>query len=147
MTRNASVFLILTAIMLTGLGLAGGCGKKGPPLPPLNKGNLIAAPAGLGYTLDERLNGSRITLTWAHAVDPENAKIPPEGFEIFVATKDAAGCEGCPFIFKSAGIVPMPKMEFTYDLGPDLKYYFRIQAMGKNDVRSKFSKTLNIDKK
>jgi len=133
--------LILTAIMLTTLGLVGGCGKKAPPLPPLNSGNSIAAPVGLAYTLDS----SRVSLTWTHAIDPENAKIPPEGFEIFVATKDAAGCEGCPFIFKSAGVVPMPKMDFSYDLEPDLKYYFRIQAMGKSDIKSQFSKTLTID--
>lgn len=143
MKSRTLLLLVLTLIMLTGLGLVGGCGKKGPPLVPLNKGNVIAVPSALAYTLDNTL----ITLTWTHIIDPENAKIPAEGFEVFAATRETEDCQGCPFIFKSAGIVPMPKMSFTYDLNPDLNYYFRIQAMGKNDIKSKFSKTLNINQK
>ncbi len=141
MRCKTPLLLVLTVIMLTGLGIAGGCGKKAPPLAPLNKGNIIAVPSGLAYTLDN----TRVTLTWTHTVDPENAKIPAEGFEVFVATKEIEDCQGCPFIFRSAGIVAMPKMSFTYDLNPDLNYYFRIQAMGTNDIKSKFSKTLNIN--
>lgn len=142
MKGKTPLLLVLAVIMVTGLGLVG-CGKKGPPLVPLNKGNILSAPAGLAYTLKD----NRALLTWTHAVDPEIANIRVEGFEVFVATKDTDGCEGCPFIFKSAGIVPMPKMSLTYDLKSNLKYYFRVQAMGSSDIKSKFSKTLSIDRK
>lgn len=84
-------------------------------------------------------------LIWDHRVDPENAKISPEGFEVFVAVKSPEGCQGCPFIFKSAGVVPMPERVFFYELGPD-NYYFRIRAVGASGVKSEFSSTLNIER-
>ncbi|WDP88626.1 MAG: fibronectin type III domain-containing protein [Desulfobacter sp.] len=143
--KTLSHFIVLAvaaAFMLTGLGLVAGCGKKGPPLPPLNDGNIVNPPVSLAYTLD----GRRLTLTWEHHLDPVNAKIPPEGFEVFVATKTPEGCTGCPFIFKSAGMVPMPEKVFVYDLEPDLNYYFRVQAVGSKDLRSEFSATINIER-
>lgn len=109
MRGKTPLLLVIAVIMFTtGLGSVG-CGKKGPPLAPLNKGNILLAPTGIAYTLKD----NRVLLTWTHAVDPDNANIAAEGFEVFVATKDAQGCEGCPFIFKSAGIVPMPKMSLS----------------------------------
>ncbi|MDD9304747.1 MAG: hypothetical protein HUK40_21345 [Desulfobacter sp.] len=132
---------VLLALLILILAIAIGCGKKGMPLAPLTPGNILAAPANLSYTLKHR----QVILNWTHEIDPENAKIPPEGFELFVATKALEGCEGCPFIFKSAGKVSMPAKSFTYDLDQDLHYYFRIQAMGKNNIKSQFSDTLYID--
>lgn len=142
MKGKTPLFLVLAVIMFTGFGIVG-CGKKGPPLVPLNKVKILSAPTGLAYTLKD----NRVLLTWTHAVDSETANIAAEGFDVFVATKDPDGCEGCPFIFKSAGILAMPQMNFAYDLKPNLKYYFRIQAMGPNDIKSKFSNTLTIDRK
>lgn len=134
--------LVFTAVVLLGFGLMAGCGKKGPPLVPLSGGNMISPPVNLVYELD----GSRALLTWAHKTDPENAKIEAEGFEVFVATKDPEGCRGCPFIFKSAGIVPMPETAFTYELAPELYYYFRVRALGAKGMKSEFSSTLSIDR-
>ncbi len=133
---------VLSMILLLSLGLTiAACGKKGPPLPPLKDGNAIAAPTNLAYTLDNQT----VTITWAHAIDPQEAKIPPEGFKVYVATKDLSGCEGCPFIFKPAGTVAMPEISFRYTLKEGLHYYFRIQAVGTNDLTSRYSKTLYID--
>jgi predicted small lipoprotein YifL len=134
---------VLSALVMAALGLGLGCGKKGPPLPPLNEGNILAPPTDLTYTLNNR----QVILTWTHRVDPVRAKIKPEGYEIFMATKDMEGCEGCPFIFKSVGIVSMPDTSFQYKIGNELKFYFRIQALGENDVKSTYSKTLFIDDK
>ncbi|MCG8635256.1 MAG: fibronectin type III domain-containing protein [Desulfobacterales bacterium] len=132
---------VLSVFLIVGLLLVLACGKKGPPLPPLKDGNAVAPPVELAYTI----NGNQATISWTHAVDPQEAKIPPEGFTVFVATKDLDGCEGCPFIFKSAGTVGMPEMSFQYTLKEGLHYYFRVQALGKNDYKSKYSETLYID--
>ncbi len=117
------------------------CGQKGPPLPPLKDGNIIAQPTDLAYTLNEK----GMTLTWAHIVDPVNAKIPAEGFQVYMATKDLNGCEGCPFIFKSVGVVSMPDMSFHHPLKKGIHYYFRVQAIGQDDMKSKYSQTKYID--
>ncbi len=136
-------FMTVTAVLLSmGFGLLGGCGKKGPPLPPLTTGNMISPPTHLAYTLD----GDQVTVTWRHQVDPTTAKIAPEGFEVFMATKSVDGCQGCPFIFKSVGMVPMPQTAFVHTLAPDLSYYFRVQAVGSHNLRSKSSKTLNVER-
>ncbi len=128
-------------MLVIGMLLIMACGQKGPPLPPLKDGNIIAPPADLAYNLNEK----GLTLTWAHTVDPVNAKIPAEGFQVYMATKDLTGCEGCPFIFQSVGVVSMPDMSFYYPLEKGLHYYFRVQAIGKDDMKSKYSKTKYID--
>ncbi len=133
--------LVVALFLILSIGLPLSCGKKAPPLPPLNDGNAVAPPTDLAYTL----NGENATITWAHKVDPQNAKIPPRGFRIFVATKDLNACEGCPFIFKLAGTAPMPEMRFQHTLTPGLHYYFRVQAFGKNDIASTYSETVYID--
>lgn len=128
-------------ILVVSILLIMSCGLKGPPLPPLKDGNIIAPPTELAYTLNEK----GVTLTWAHTVDPVNAKIPAEGFHVYMATKDLSGCEGCPFIFRSVGIVSMPDMSFYQPIKQGLHYYFRVQAIGKDDMKSKYSKTKYID--
>ena len=135
---------ILVSIILICLGITitMGCGKKGPPLPPLKDGNVLAQPINLSYTVE----GKQVTLTWNHKTDPENAKLEPEGFEVFLATKSLDGCEGCPFIFKSIGIVSMPETEYNYTMDEDLHYYFRVQALGADGMKSTQSDTLYIER-
>lgn len=135
------LYLIKGLVLVMGILLIMACGQKGPPLPPLKDGNIIAPPTQLAYTLNE----NKMTLTWAHIVDPVNAKIPVEGFQVFLATKDLTGCEGCPFIFEPVGMVPMPDMSFYHPLKKGLHHYFRVQAIGKDDMKSRYSKTLYID--
>ena len=128
--------------MLVVAGLAGmaGCGLKGPPLPPIQEGYILAPPQNLAYTLDK----DTATLTWTHTVDPVNARISPEGFRISVAVKGADHCEGCPFTFNPAGTVAMPVMQFRYTLKQGYHYYFRVQALGSKDTVSTPSDTLYI---
>lgn len=140
MRRPRNLVLAILSFFL-GLAVIAGCGMKGPPLPPLRDGNLVAAPTDLAYTR----NGQTVVLTWTHSVDPVNAKIPPEGFKMFLATKSPEQCEGCPFIFKEVGTVAMPDMQFHYTLEDNLRHYFRVQAVGANGRVSAFSKTLFIE--
>ncbi len=120
-----------------------GCGKKAPPLPPEDKGNIIAAP--FDFKSDNSKN--RLILTWKHEIDAETAKIPPQGFEIFLAQKTFEDCEGCPFEFKKIATIPMPKMQFSIDIEKGFKYYFRIRAIGEDGVVSEYSKSILIENK
>ncbi len=120
-----------------------GCGKKAPPLPPEDKGNIIAAP----YDLTSDNSNDRIILTWKHEIDVETAKIPPHGFEIFLAQKTFEDCEGCPFEFKKIATIPMPKMQFSIDIEKGFKYYFRIRATGEDGIVSENSKSILIENK
>jgi len=136
-----SIVRVKYCLTLVLMVLVFGCGIKAPPMAPITDGNIITPATNLAYALEDR----QVTLTWEHKPDAETAKLTPEGFEIFVATKDPNGCEGCPFIFQSAGIVSMPKKSFQYTLKDNLHHYFRIQALGKNDVKSKYSTPIYID--
>ena len=131
------LMLLLAAVLF----LIPSCGKKAPPLAPIIEGNVLAAPENLAFSLA----GNQITLTWTHTIDLINAKLAPEAFEVYMAVKEIDACEGCPFVFKSAGVVPMPNMVYRGGLEPGLHYYFRIQATGKNKIKSSFSKTSYVD--
>ena len=132
--------MVLSGVILLALS---GCGTKGPPLPPLIKGQKIAAPFDLNYTHSDK----KITLFWKHKIDIEKAAVKPEGFEIFMAKKTFEACVGCPFMFKKIGLVSMPSMEFVTEIERGFKYYFRVQATGDNDVRSDSSKTIQFEYK
>jgi hypothetical protein len=133
--------LSLTVLFLAVLFLGPSCGKKGPPIPPVIEGNVLAAPDNLAASLEE----NRLTLTWTHTIDPKTAKIAPEAFEVHMATKDAAACEGCPFVFKSMGVVSMPDMVYHGSLVPGFHYYFRVQAIGRDEMKSGYTKTTYVD--
>ncbi len=132
--------LVLSGIIILGFS---GCGKKGPPLAPQIKGKNIAAPFDLKYTSGEK----EIILSWNHAVDMEAAFVKPEAFEIFMAQKTFEACPGCPFEFKTIGVVSMPSMEVTVKIEKGFKYYFRVQAIGNDNIRSEYSKTLQFESK
>jgi len=129
----------LVLLMITFLVPA--CGKKGPPLSPVKDGNVLAAPENLSYSLEK----NEVILTWGHSMDPVNAKIAPEAFRVYMGTKDLNGCQGCPFVFESVGVVPMPEMVYRRSLKPKVHYYFRVQAIGKEEIKSPYSKTCSID--
>jgi len=119
-----------------------GCGKKGPPVPPIQDGDVPAAPTNLKYTLKDR----ELTLSWTCASLQDQEQGPKvEGFEVFMATKPLDSCQGCPFIFDSLGVVPMPSKSFVYTLDQDLHYYFRVQTLGHDNIKSKVSDTLYIE--
>ena len=122
--------------------MAPGCGKKGPPVPPTKDADIPAAPTDLKYTIKDR----DLTLSWTCASLQNQEQGPTvEGFEVFMATKPLAGCQGCPFIFKSLGVVSMPRKSFVYTLDQDLHYYFRVQTLGRDNIKSKVSDTLYIE--
>lgn len=149
MNRIFQCVVLCLFFVLLGAGiffLAPGCGKKGPPVPPTKDADaaadIPAAPTGLKYTLKDR----ELSLSWTCAALQNQEQGPMvEGFEVFMATKPLAGCQGCPFVFKSLGVVPMPRKSFLYTLDQDLHYYFRVQTLGRDNIKSKVSDTLYIE--
>ena len=120
-----------------------GCGKKGPPLPPIVKGKKIAAPYKLKYTHTDK----EIILRWKHEIDPETAAIEPDGFDIYRAKKAFDACEGCPFEFIKIGYVPMPSNQFISNIEKGFKYYYRVQAVNDDNMKSSYSKTVQYEYK
>jgi hypothetical protein len=131
----------LGLVLLMMVFLAPACGKKAPPLPPVKDGNVLAAPENLTYSLEK----NEVILKWDHSMDTETAKLAPEAFRVYMGTKDVNGCQGCPFVFESVGIVSMPEMTYRRLLEPMIHYYFRVQAIGKDGVKSPYSKTRAIN--
>jgi predicted small lipoprotein YifL len=121
-----------------------GCGTKGPPLPPVIKGQNISAPFDLKHTPVKNVKNV-ITLSWNHKTDKETAAIKPEVFDIYMAKKTFKECTNCPFKFNKIGSVPIYTREFVFELKKGFKYYFRVQAVGEDNMKSKYSKTVQID--
>ncbi len=140
--KNKKVILQFSMVLFSVIFLAfSGCGKKGPPVPPIIKGQKIAPPFELKYTPEEK----KITLSWSHKIDVKTAAVKPEGFEIFMAKKTFEACVGCPLVFKPIGSVSLPSMEFMTRIEKGFKYYFRVQATGEDNMRSDFSKTVQFE--
>ena len=130
--------------------LFSGCGTKGPPLPPVIKWQNISAPIGLKHTFFQKEQNVQnvktvIILSWNHKIDKETAAIKPEAFDIYMAKKTFKECAGCPFKFNEIGSVPVYTREFIFELKKGFKYYFRVQAVGEDNMKSKYSKTVQID--
>lgn len=124
--------------------MAAGCGKKGPPLPPENRARQVAAPYGL-KVID--LGGGDVRLVWKHETNDKTAVLKPEFFEIFMAKKTFEACEGCPFEFESAGRVDAHLMEFFVPVEKGFRYYFRLQAVDPDNIRSPYSQTVQFENK
>ncbi len=134
-TTAFHVLLVLTGFLLVG------CGEKGPPLPPKEITQQITAP----YDLKATYKAQTIFLNWSHRIDPIDGQIKPESFDVFMAQKKQGECEGCPFEFHPAASVPMPDKDFFIQVTPGYKYYFRVQALGKNGLKSDYSKTIQVE--
>lgn len=130
--------LVLCALLTLALM---GCGQKGPPLPPEVMGQKISEPYDLKLTYKE----NTVFLTWSHRVDSTDAQIKPESFDVFMAQKTFDACEDCPFQFKLASSVPVRKKQLIIQVKKGYKYYFRIQAIGKDNLKSSYSKTIQFE--
>ena len=140
-TKKTALVWLLISVGGFILLLNSGCGKKGPPVPPLIDGHKIAAPFDLKYSLDD----STISLSWKHEIDTQKASVKPDGFDILMARKTIEACEGCPFKFKKVGFVSMPDKAFSIELEKGYNYYFRIQATGEENMKSDVSQTVQFE--
>jgi len=140
MNRKPYTFRSLWMILLIlCLGIAA-CGKKSPPLPPIQKGGELVAPVDVKYLVNNNL----IHLNWKY---DKKAKAKPDGFEVFMAKKGFTACEGCPFEFNSIGVAAIPATQFSVNIQKGFKYYFRVRAISGNGMTSEFSKTVQYEYK
>ncbi len=123
--------------MILALGVAG-CGKKGPPLPPVQE--MIAPPVDLKLSL----NGSTAILTWFHGA--RKGAPPIAGFEIDLATRGGAptDCQGCPLRFAPLDTTGARTFEFAVEIKPGTSYYFRVRAYTGSGVFSDSSNTVQV---
>jgi predicted small lipoprotein YifL len=86
--------LLGLCVILMVAGLAGGCGKKGPPKLPD-----IEAPEGV-TNLAVAQRGEEIVLTWTSTA--------AAGYQIYRSAESVADgdCEGCPILFKRVAKLP-----------------------------------------
>ncbi|MDY0220219.1 MAG: fibronectin type III domain-containing protein [Desulfobacterium sp.] len=136
MSPSSTIFVRVFCLAILLLGVTGlGCGKKAPPLPPIKA--TIAAPSNLALAV----HGTMATLTWLHGKKtgaPEAA-----GFEIDLATLEG-DCEGCPLRFIPLARVDARTFEFTVEIQPGLRHYFRIRAYTDAGVLSDSSNTVHV---
>jgi len=143
MTRLHPIFVpAVCAVIFLGMILAAGCGKKTPLDLPEKPGQALTAPENLKAVVSD----DRITLTWAHTPDPKKAVLTPRYFEISMAVPE--DCEGCPLVFTAVGEAAMPGMIFEMPLADTgVSRYFRVQAVGNDNIRSAYSRTVVVEKK
>ena len=136
---RSGMILGLCLLVCAAVAAGTGCGKKAPPRAPEKPGQAVAPPGDIAAELTDR----QLTLTWTHEIDPETAVLVPRYFEVSMALP--AECEGCPFVFETVGQVSMPDMVFQMPLPGSGVRYFRVQAVGKHDVRSEYSRTVTVE--
>ena len=133
---KSCAWIFLAAFLVLGLV---GCGKKAPPLMPLDVVEPLAIPGNLTPKVVDR----SVHLTWTYS-KPSGSKLLPLYFEVSAAQRTQDDCEGCPMVFETLGKVDMPFMKFSMELAPEVSYYFRVQAVGENQLRGDYSKPVKV---
>lgn len=90
------------ALLVMGVLLVAGCGKKGPPRLPD-----ASAPADV-KDLAAVLEGDEIVLRWTAPEAREGAGAPA-GYQVYRSAEPVGGepCEGCPILFRRVARVPL----------------------------------------
>ena len=115
--RFSWAFLFFSAI-----ALVCGCGKKGPPLPPVSS----MPPAVV--SLAARVNGEDVILTWNAAYGKEGRGTPPAGFLVY---RGEALCEKCPVRFSLIARIPASRggpWEFVDRPGYSSVFVYKVAA-------------------
>ncbi len=138
--RDLRLWIGLSALSVVLLLIAGGCGKKAPPVPPR-----VFAPQAAIF-LKCIPGEEQILLKWKVG---EGAVKHIRGFTVLQAASPLEGkdCLGCPLIFQSVGTVRADKREnqeysFRIPVKPGFSYTFKIRSRG--DARELFTDSENI---
>jgi hypothetical protein len=132
-------------VWLTAAGMVGGCGMKGPPVPP--RGDRPPAVTDLNYSITD----STIKLSWTLPQTTAKAKTAVTGFIIYQFKQSAheRECPNCPVIFKKIGEVPVRQpgrgqagaqpIVFVHTIEPGYRYIFKVKAYDKEETTSRDS--------
>ncbi len=137
-------------IVLAGVIMLWGCGKKGPPAPPT--GSRPPRVVDLSYGI----SGNMLELSWSVPPTRAEARLPVTGFLIYRSQQSLleSACPNCPILFKIVGDVPVrrpgadqagePVITFTETLEPDYQYIYKVHGYSKDGIRSKTSNAVKF---
>jgi hypothetical protein len=119
-----------------------GCGRKAPPVPPLQSAPFQAAE------LNGRLEGDAAILTWQRpAVEREL-----RGYAVMRAQSTAAdpACAGCPLVFLEAGRIAaepgIEAFEFSEVVPEGFIHTYKVQPFGVSGARGQDSNRVTLDR-
>ena len=133
-------WFVLGAILLA--TIFGGCGKKGPPVPPQS------APLPQVTTLEGRLEGDVIRLSWRPGESVKGIK----AYVILRSQVDPAKppCPGCPRVFQRVGqVAPDPNaqaVQFSEPTAPGFIYTYKVQPVGSSGDAGPESNAVTLDR-
>ena len=128
-----------------------GCGKKGPPRPPLRP--LPLAVNDLSYAVDNQA----VELSWTVAVIEDTSASSPVGYKIFRSkiSAEESDCEKCPIRFAESADVPIEaklietskpiRMRYTEVLEPGYRYIYKVISYDADGERSEDSNIIKFD--
>ena len=101
--KRCSEIILLFFVVTTGVLLLSGCGKKAPPVPPLQ------VPPPAVNDLTESIVGDLLELTWTYSVDKKTESSGVSGFIVYRSKEDLSEpvCEDCPITFERAQDIPI----------------------------------------
>ena len=153
---NANINLppaVLLVVMIWALPVlvAGGCGQKGPPVPPT--GDRPPQVMDLGYSI----SNNTVKLSWTIPRTNDKAKSPITGFLIYRAKQNTieADCPNCPIRFREIGDVPVrgagpgqaetSRMVFTQTIDPGFRYIYMVRSYDDDGVAGRDSKRVDFN--
>ena len=149
---NIMSAVLLAVVMWTiPLLLAGGCGQKGPPVPPT--GDRPPQVQDLGYSI----SNNTVKLSWTIPRTSDKAKSPVTGFLIFRAKQNTieADCVNCPIRFIEIGDIPVrdagpgqaetSRMVFTQTIDPGFRYIYMVRSYDDDDVAGRDSNRVEFN--
>jgi hypothetical protein len=124
------------------VAILGGCGKKGPPVPP-------KSPALPQVTsLEGHLDGDTVHLSWRLGEAVQGGK----EYVILRSQVDPAKplCDGCPRIFQRVGTIAMAPeagtLRFSEVTAPGFVYTYKVQPIGTSGEPGPESNGVTIDR-
>jgi len=144
-TRTSKLITLQVVIWLAASIIIGGCGRKGPPVPP--SGNRPPQVRDLAYSMSD----SDIKLSWTVPQPTAAAKTAIAGFLIFRYRQPAheRECANCPVIFKQVGEVPVRRADsgraaaapvvFAQTLQPGYRYIYMVTAIDDEGIAGRES--------
>ena len=142
--------VLVGLIVLAGVIILWGCGKKGPPEPPT--GSRPPRVVDLSYGT----SGNVLELSWSVPPTNAEARLPVTGFLIYRSQQSLLenACPNCPILYKIIGDVPVrgpgagragaSTLTFTDTLEPDHRYIYKVHGYSKDGIRSKTSNVVEF---
>jgi len=131
-----AVLTVLCLLVLTG------CGRKAPPVPPLQSAPFKAVE------LNGRLEGETAILTWQRPAAEKELR----GYAVMRAQSTAAdpACAGCPLVFLEAGRIAVEPgteaFEFSEPVPEGFIHTYKVQPFGVSGARGPDSNRVTLDR-